>query len=383
MTASSAKVELRGAVYRRVVHLTSAHPRDDIRVFLKECRSLAAHGHDVVLVVADGGGDEVRDGVNIADVGRSAGRLDRMFKATWRVLRKAVALDADVYHLHDPELLPVGLALKRRGKKVVFDAHEDVPKQILGKHYLPPWGRRILSWCFGHFEKYACARFDGVVTATPYIRDKFLPINPRSVDINNFPMIGELGCAVSWQDKADEVCYVGSIAQIRGVKELVRAMESTCAPVRLNLVGGFAETAVEAEVWTYPGWSQVNALGVQNRLGVREVLRRSVAGMVTLHPVSNYLDALPIKMFEYMSAGIPVIASDFDLWRTIIEESRCGLCVDPMDPAAIASAIDYLVAHRDEAEKMGESGRQAVLSRYNWALEEGKLIEFYDRILSS
>ncbi|WP_294765068.1 glycosyltransferase family 4 protein [uncultured Rhodoferax sp.] len=367
----------------RVVHLTSAHPRDDIRVFLKECRSLAAHGHEVVLVVADGRGDEVRDGVTIADVGRSAGRLDRMFKATRRVSRKAVALDADIYHLHDPELLLVGLKLKRRGKKVVFDAHEDVPKQILGKHYLHPWVRRVLSWGFAHFEHYACARFDGVVTATPYIRDKFLPINLRSVDINNFPMIGELENAVPWGDKADEVCYVGSIAQIRGVKELVRAMESTRTPARLNLVGGFAEVKVEAEVRTYPGWSRVNVLGVQDRQGVREVLGRSVAGVVTLHPASNYLDALPIKMFEYMSAGIPVIASDFDLWRTIVEESKCGLCVNPLDPAAIGLAIDYLVGHRAEAEKMGANGRQAVLSRYNWAREEAKLIGFYDRLLSA
>lgn len=367
----------------RVVHLTSAHPRDDIRVFLKECRSLAARGHEVVLVVADGRGDEVRDGVSIADVGRSKGRLDRMFKATRRVLNKAVALDADIYHLHDPELLPVGLKLKRRGKKVVFDAHEDVPKQILGKHYLDPWIRRLLSWGFAYYEQYACQRFDGIVAATPYIRDKFQAINPRSVDINNFPMIGELESAVPWNDKADEVCYVGSIAQIRGIRELVRAMEFTRTPVRLNLVGSFAEAQVETEVQTYPGWGKVHALGVQDRAGVREVLGRCVAGVVTLHPVSNYLDALPIKMFEYMSAGIPVIASDFDLWRTIVRESQCGLCVDPMDPAAIASAIDYLVDHPDEAEDMGRNGRQAVQSLYNWACEEAKLIEFYDQLLSS
>lgn len=387
MNASMAMQEVKvDAVDRqraRVAHLTSAHPRDDIRVFLKECRSLARHGHEVALVVADGRGDEVSDGVAIVDVGRSRGRLDRMFQATRRVYRKAVAMDADVYHLHDPELLPVGLRLKRRGKKVVFDAHEDVPKQLLGKHYLHPVARRVLSWGFARFERFACSRFDGVVTATPYIRDKFARINPRSVDINNFPMIGELEAAVSWRDKAEEVCYVGSIAQIRGVKELVRAMESTRTPVRLNLVGGFAEAQVEAEVMTYPGWGKVNALGVQDRQGVREVLGRSVAGVVTLHPIINYLDALPIKMFEYMSAGIPVIASDFDLWRTIVEESKCGLCVDPMNPAAIASAIDYLVSHRAEAEKMGENGRQAVLSRYNWAREEAKLIEFYDRLLSS
>lgn len=367
----------------RVAHLTSAHPRDDIRVFLKECRSLARHGHEVTLVVADGRGDEVRDGVAIVDVGRSGGRLDRMFKATERVCRKAVELNADVYHLHDPELLPVGLRLKRRGKKVVFDAHEDVPKQLLGKHYLHPAVRRVLSWGFARFERFVCSRFDGIVTATPYIRDKFAQINPRSIDINNFPMIGELEAAVSWGDRAEEVCYVGSIAQIRGIKELVRAMEATRTPVRLNLVGGFAEAQVEAEVMGYPGWGKVNALGVQDRQGVREVLGRSVAGMVTLHPIINYLDALPIKMFEYMSAGIPVIASDFDLWKQIVEGSGCGLCVNPLDPAAIASAIDHIVSHPDEARTMGENGRQAVLSRYNWAREEEKLLGFYDQLLSS
>lgn len=367
----------------RVVHLTSAHPRDDIRVFLKECRSLTASGHDVVLVVADGYGNEVRDGVRIVDVGRSSGRLDRIFNATRRVLRKALTLDAEIYHLHDPELLPAGLKLKFSGKRVVFDAHEDVPKQILGKHYLHLWVRRIFSWGFAHFERYVCKRLDGVVTATPYIRDKFLLINPRSIDINNFPIVGELENAVPWDEKADEVCYVGNIAQIRGVKELVLAMEYLQTSARLNLVGGFAEAHVEVEVRAYPGWRKVNALGVQDRLVVRDVLGRSVAGLVTLHPASNYLDALPIKMFEYMSAGIPVIASDFYIWRTIIQEAKCGLCVNPMDPVEIAFAIDYLVTHPDEAQRMGENGRQAVLSRYNWAVEEAKLIKFYETLMSA
>jgi glycosyltransferase involved in cell wall biosynthesis len=194
-------------------------------------------------------------------------------------------------------------------------------------------------------------------------------------------MIGELDTHVPWQTKAAEVCYVGTIAEMRGVKELVRAMALTRSDARLNMVGAYAEPEVEAEVRTYDSWNKVNDLGVQNRLGVAEVLGRSVAGLVTLHPATNYLDSLPIKMFEYMSAGIPVIASNFDLWKTIVEESHCGICVDPLDPAAIAAAIDYLVNHPEEAKKMGENGRQAVLSRYNWAQEEVKLIAFYKRLL--
>lgn len=368
---------------KRVVHVSTGHHRNEIRVHLKECNSLAAAGYDVFFVVADGQGDEKIGDVKIVDSGRSAGRLDRMFRATRRAYRKALALNADLYHLHDPELLPTGLKLKHQGKRVVFDSHEDVPKQILGKHYLHPLVRHLLSWGFARYERFVCSRLDGIVGATPSIRDKFTSINPRSIDINNFPMIGELDTTVPWQNKANEVCYVGTIAQIRGVKELVRAMELTRSGVRLNMVGAFAEPKVEAEVGTYAGWAHVNALGVQDRRGVAEVLGRSVAGLVTLHPLVNYLDALPIKMFEYMSAGIPVIASDFELWRQIVQDSGCGLCVDPMDPAAIASAIDYLASHPDEARKMGENGRQAVLSKYNWTREESKLIGFYDQLLGA
>ncbi len=365
----------------RVVHLTSVHPRDDIRIYLKECRSLFLYGYEVFLIVADGCGSEVKNGINIADVGCPMGRMDRMFQVTRRVFAKALELDADIYHLHDPELLPIGLKLKRLGKRVVFDAHEDVPKQILSKHYLHIWVRHILSWVFAHFERYATSRFDGVVTATPYIRDKFLHINLRSIDINNFPILGELESLLTWQNKAKEVSYVGNISQVRGINELVLAMESTHTDVRLNLVGSFSDKQLEAKVRVYKGWRNVSYLGVQDRLGVRKILSRSIAGLVTLHPILNYLDALPIKMFEYMSAGIPVIASDFPSWREILEDNECGICANPLNPQDIANAVNYFISHPEEAKKMGENGRRAVLEKFNWSIEEKKLIQFYEEVL--
>lgn len=363
-----------------IAHLTSAHPRDDIRIYLKQCLSFAGHGHTVTLVVADGLGDMSRSGVSIVDVGRSNGRLARMLSATRRVLRQALVLDADVYHIHDPELLSICLALKRSGKKVVFDAHEDVPKQILGKHYLPSVLRKMIASLFGHYERYVCRRIDGVIAATPTIRNKFLAIHPNSVDINNYPIIGELdiGGDVHWSEQ--EVCYVGGIAAIRGVREIVRALELTESNVQLNLVGGFIEKVVEVEVQGYPAWSRVHVWGIQGRAGVRDVMARSVAGLVTLHPTPNYIESLPIKMFEYMSAGIPVIASDFPLWRDIVEGNGCGICVDPLDPAKIAKAIDDLVGNPRKAQQMGRRGQQAVLERYNWAIEDRKLQAYYQRL---
>jgi glycosyltransferase involved in cell wall biosynthesis len=129
-----------------------------------------------------------------------------------------------------------------------------------------------------------------------------------------------------------------------------------------------------------PGWRRVNAHGFLDRRGVREVMTRSLAGIVTFHPLPNHLDSHPTKMFEYMSSGIPVIASNFPLWRDIIEGNQCGICVDPHDPKAIAAAIDYVVTHPQAAQAMGENGRRAVLEKYNWTVQANRLTDFYGAI---
>lgn len=345
------------------------------------CTSLAENGYNTALIVADGLGAEEYNGVNIYDVGQSKGRLNRILSATKRVYKEALRLDADLYHLHDPELIPIGLKLKRNGKIVIFDSHEDVPQQLLGKPYLPPLLLPILSFSFAVFERLVCSRFDAIITATPYIREKFLKINLRTTDINNFPILGELEPPSAVQDRST-ISYVGGIGAIRGVREMVQAMQHVQSVIKFSIAGEFTEKDLADEVRGYPGWERIDELGYLDRAGVRALLSRSLAGIVTFLPAPNHIDAQPNKMFEYMSAGIPVIASNFPLWREIIEGNNCGICVDPLDPTGIALAIDTLAQDPEGARQMGQNGQKAIREKFNWGAEEKKLLNLYENLIS-
>lgn len=347
------------------------------------CGAITSRGHEAILIVADGNGDEVCDGIKIFDVGSYHTRLGRIWNAPISIFHKALTFDVDLFHLHDPELIPIGLKLKKLGRRVIFDSHEDVPQQMLSKPYL----NRPLLWGISQaariYEILACKQFDGVIGATPFLRRKFEKINPRSIDINNFPLVDEFANTVEWSQKRLVVCYVGGIDRVRGIGELVQAMGQLKSHARLGLAGAFGQLTLKDEVEEMPGWQRTDALGFLSRAGVRDLLLTSMAGLVTLHPLSNYIDAFPVKMFEYMSAGIPVIASDFPVWREIILGNDCGLLVDPLDSEQIAEAIDYVVTHPDEARRMGLNGRKAILEKYNWKTEEEKLMQFYQEILET
>lgn len=332
-------------------------------------------------MVADGLGDEQREGVRIVDAGGCAGRLHRMSVGAWRVYRSALALQGDLYQLHDPELLPVGLLLKREGKRVVFDAHEDVPLQLLSKPYLARPLRHVFASAYAWLQKIAAHRFDGIVTATPSIASRFTPHNSATTCICNYPLLAEFQAPTPWHERSDTVCYLGDITAIRGAHEMVRAMSRVRGTTRLNLAGRAAAPELLGQLQREPGWERVNTLGQVDRKGVCRLLAQSRAGLVTLHPTANYLDSLPIKMFEYMAAGIPVIASDFPAWRAIIDTFQCGVCVDPLDPDAIAGAIDSLNADPLAAQRMGTNGRTAVLSQFHWEREFNALLALYTKLL--
>lgn len=331
--------------------------------------------------MADGRGDALHDGVQIIDTGRPRSRAERMFLSARRVTARAAQLRPDLTQLHDPELLLYAPWLRRQGGLVLFDAHEDVPRQLLDKPYLGRTSARLLSRIYATFERRACGRLDGLIAATPHIAQHLTRIHPNTITVANYPCLEEfagptLPCALR-----RSICYVGSISAIRGIRQLVQACALIQTSARLTLVGEFSEPALAHEMRKLPGWARVDALGHQGRGGVAHQMQRAFAGVVTLLPTPSYREALPVKMFEYMAAGIAVIASDFPRWRDIIERHDCGLCIDPANPAAIAAAIDALANDPDRAERLGANGRRAVEQNYQWGIEESKLIEFYSALL--
>jgi glycosyltransferase involved in cell wall biosynthesis len=368
---------------RRVCVLTSAHPALDVRIFHKECKSLARAGYEVTLIAA-AKEDGDHGGIALRALPAWKGRLDRFMRAPLAVYRKALEVDADIYHFHDPELIPIALMLRLRGKKVIYDIHEDLPRTISYKPYIPRPLSGLVSLAVEFIENTASRRFSALVAATPGIRDRFRKVNRNVAVLNNFPRVEEIESStdpVTVRTREATLLYVGMrITRARGVEEMVRTMGllPENLPARLKLVGTWDSPELPVALSKIPGWERVTYAGPLGRAEVAAELQKAYAGLVLLHPEPNYLTSQPVKLFEYMCAGIPVIVSDFPVCREIVEGAKCGILVDPLDPAQTARAAEFLLTHPEEAAEMGRRGYQAVRERYTWANEEKTLLRFYD-----
>jgi len=361
-----------------VAHLTSVHPRYDTRIFVKECSSLSGEGYDVTLIVADGRGDEVKNGIDIVDVGKAGGRVSRMVSIVYRIYRYAVETDAEICHLHDPELLWIAPLLKRHGKRVVYDSHEDLPKLVMAKYYIPSSVRRVLARFAEIVEGIFVSSVDAVVSPTPSITKRFERMGKRVSQVANYPSLAEISGDFPWEKRGRSVCYIGAIARSRGIEEMVEAIGGT--DIVLELGGDFRPASLRDEISGLPGWANVKEHGYIGRDEVVEILGRSKIGLVVLHPLESYRESIPVKMFEYFAAGMPVIASDFPFWRDMLDGCECIRFVDPSDVDGLKKAIEEILDDDEKARIMGENGAEIVKERFNWDIEFSNLIECYEKI---
>ena len=361
--------------------LTIGHRRWDTRIWVKEVATLRDAGLLSAYEVADGQGDAFVGGVEIRDLGKRKGRgFWPRVRHVIQALRKSGLRREEVLHFHDPLFLPAAIWLKIKGYRIVYDVHEDYPRQVLNWE-LPVFIRYGASLSYAFLEWLAGRLFDGIVTATPKIAERFP--SKKTVVVQNFPVLGELSIdhPIAYLERPPIVTYIGGITRVRGIKEIVRAMGMlpNDMKVKLILAGSFDPLHLENEVSQQEGWKKVQYCRWQPRNRIAKLLANTRVGLVLFHPAPNHIEAQPNKLFEYMSAGIPVVASDFPLWRKIVEDVGCGLLVDPKDPSAIAGAIQWLLEHPKEAEAMGQRGRQAVEDHFNWDKEAIKLLKFYQK----
>lgn len=362
-----------------VCHITSVHSALDIRIFEKECKSLSENYQ--VHLIHPGIENLKSDNVNVIGINyKETNRLKRILNTGKKVVEKALTLNAEVYHFHDPELLRYTSRLKKNGAKVIYDSHEDLPKQVLDKPYLPKSVRGFISVLVEYYERKNSSKLNGVITATQTIKKRFDKYNKNVCCIYNYPILDRYTKNLSWVDRPKSAVYIGGIFEKRGIWEITEAITKTDSS--LELAGKFSPQELKDKVLNKHQGDNVNYHGFLDKNGINKLLESTNIGLVTLHPTKSYLESLPIKMFEYMAAGLPVIASNFPFWKQIIEKHECGICVDPLNPKEISDAIIYLNNNPEIASKMGENGKTAAFELYSWQSESDKLTEFYKSLTS-
>lgn len=372
-----------------IVHVGFNHRYDDIRIFQKECSSLAGiEGYNVTYITSN---KNTADAINVSRNGVQiitlpviqAKREKRLVDYLKKVREKLEKIQPDIIHIHEFELLPL-INYVRKNACVIYDAHEDIPRQMLGNKINTVRGR-IVEKLIELYENHQIKKVDYVLTATPHIEERFRLLNKNVATIANYPILE------NFQEKAVEqegneklaedagkngriVCYSGSISSTRGIEILVEAIQKVNAT--LSLAGRISEE-YRAKIEKLDAKHRVTCRGFLDKEQIIQLYKDSTVGVCTLLYTPNHYWSLPIKMFEYMAAGLPIVCSDFPMWKDIVESSGAGICVKPDNPNEIAKAIEYLLENPEMAKKMGESGREKVMEKYNWYNEEKKLLEIY------
>jgi len=376
----------------KVCHLASKHKMNDMRIFEKECKSLAKGGFDVTLI---GFGDQPKtetiDGVRcIALYCPIKNNVELLRKRNKLSFEAALQVDADIYHLHEPELLPVGMKLKRKGKIVIFDSHEYYGWQLRDNIHkikvikTPAFLMKVLGKLYMRYEKRVCMKIDGVVqVCTMNGVDYFDHRCRKTLFIRNLPSLSDYTRKTPIDySQGPAVAMIGGITKERGITQLIEA--ANLAKAKLLLAGAFSPKAYEVELKALPAYACVDYKGFLDKNGMVALLEEANIGASTLLNVGQYdkIDTLPTKVYDYMSMQLPVVISNTDFAQKMNDKYHFALCVDPANPEDIANAIQWLHEHPEQAVEMGHNGRKAIESEFNWEKESEKLIGFYKELLN-
>lgn len=358
-----------------ICHYTTVHKRYDTRVLYKQCVSSLSVAETVYLIVADGKGDEEKEGVNIIDLGQHLSLFQRLFTTQRKLLKKLKELNADLYQFHDPELIPVSWLFARQ-RTVIYDVHENLLDQIKHKPAL-----KHLSFLLRPFIKWGLFkmlyRFKLILCATDEIYQTIG--HHRKQIIYNYPKLKPLFDEPEAEEQKDfKICYIGGLSRARGIDKMIQAV-SEIEGIKLVLAGVFSEENYKSYCMSLSGWNKVDHLGWIKQEKAPKILKQSALGMCILEPTPAYIDAIPTKALEYMSCSIPFLSTELRFCETIVKRYKCGLIVKNT-VNAIRNGILYYKNKESERIKHGQNGLKAIHANYRWENEEKKLLESYKSI---
>lgn len=372
-----------------MVHVSIVHPATDVRIFTKQCQTLAEAGYAVTLYARTPEPEREVDGVRVVPVPEPRSRLARMTWGVARLLRPLLSERADVYHLHDPELVPLGLVLRLLTRRpVLFDAHEPLPDQIYDKHWIPDALRPLASRATRLLVGLTGRAVTAVIAASPPAARAYAGAR-RLVTVGNYPIVleGE-GYDVPYPKRNRGLVYVGGITEGRGLAQMLEVARRVRRRTgeRLTLVGPFQPADLESRLRSPGVEDAVEYLGVLPPDEARRVMAEAKVGLILFQPSRAHERAMPNKLFEYMASGVPVVGSDFPHWREIVEtaggpDRPAGVVVPPDDVDAVERAVLALLSDPERAADMGRAGRESATTRYTWKSEARTLLSLYDDVL--
>ncbi|WOH68174.1 glycosyltransferase [Bradyrhizobium sp. BWA-3-5] len=359
----------------KICMLSSVHSANDIRIFEKEARSLSESGHAVTVVARPPCPGE-RGRIDFKPIELPAvARWKRPWVMGVAATTLARATEADVVQIHDPELIPFALWLKRGGCKVIYDVHEDVPADIYSKKWIPRWMQPIVAAGMELVERSTARRFDAIVAATPAIAKRFRDFGAAVTLVRNSVRLEEFIEPTSSTSRKRQAVYIGHASFNRGLVEMVEA----CQAARLPLVLAGSIGATESE-WLTRSSAEFVHRGKLGRTEIAALLNESLIGLCLFQPEPNHLYAMPTKIFEYMAAGVPVITSDLPRSKEIVEAAGCGFSVSLEDKRRLAERLSSLADAPKRAIELGLAGRAAVAKEYNWQHDAAELNKLYQEL---
>ena len=353
---------------KHICYITGLYSRSDSLIFIRQSRSIVKENYRATIVTCDILPDEVIDGVNLCSCGwQPKGRFDRMMNSQKHLYKKAIEIDADIYQISEPELISLGIKLKKRGKKVIFNMRENYIAIAQQKEYIPRPLRVLVSKFVEYKLKTQLPKYDAVFSVTDSMDNDIKKWGvKKSAIVTNFPNISNNHnfSLEEYKNRENTLCYFGTVYTISR-QEFVFDALTDIKSIKYHIAGVIENVKIKE----HPYWNKVNFTGRFKKEEIPTILNKATISNV-LRDFSS--DGTPegsygiLKMFESMEAAIPIICTDVIINREIIAKYNCGICVDINNIQEIREAIKYLIDNKEIAYQMGQNGRRAVIEEYNW-----------------